>query len=169
MTATALLIIDVQKDLFRKKNSVYRGEEMLSNICELADRAHAAGVPVIYVQHENNTMPHGSDGWQLHPRLQPLDGDLLFQKQQSSALKVPPLKDALAKSGARRVIITGLVTHGCIKAACLDALKLGYEVILAADGQSNFNAQPKKVIAETLENLKVAGVIVKHTNEIKFA
>jgi len=168
MTKTALLIIDVQKELFQKKNPVYHGNEMLNNICELADRAHAAVIPVIYVQHENNTMPKGSDGWQLHPRLHPLDGDLTFQKQQSSALKVASLKDELSKSGVRQVIITGLVTHGCIKAACLDALKLGYEVILAEDGQSNFNARPKKIIDETLGNLKEVGVSVKQTCEITF-
>jgi nicotinamidase-related amidase len=166
--STALLIIDVQKELFQKKNPVYRGDEILTNICTLAERAHQAGVPVIYVQHENDTMPQGSDGWQLHPRLLPLDGDLFFQKQQSSSLKVQALQKALVSQGIRHLVITGLVTHGCVKAACLDAIKLGYQVTLVSDGQSNFNAKPAQVITETVASLSAAGVSMKTTREIEF-
>jgi nicotinamidase-related amidase len=169
MPTTALLIIDVQKELFQKKNPVYRGEEMLTNICVLAERAHQAGAPVIYIQHENNTMLQGSDGWQLHPRLQPLENDQFFQKQHSSAFEKSKLHETLASLGVRQVIVTGLVTHGCVKAACLDAHKLGYEVTLVSDGHSNFNAKPTRVIDETTAALSAAGVSLKSAKEIVFS
>jgi nicotinamidase-related amidase len=35
------------------------------------------------------------------------------------------------------VILTGLVTHGCVKATCEGALALGYAAVLAADGHSS--------------------------------
>jgi nicotinamidase-related amidase len=168
MTQTALLIIDVQKELFQKKTPVYHGDEMLTNICALAERSHQSGVPVIYVQHENNTMPQGSDGWQLHPRLQPLGSDLFFQKQHSSAFEKSKLHETLTGLGVRQVVITGMVTHGCVKAACLDALKLGYQVTLVSDGQSNFNAKPEQVITETVASLSAAGVNLKTAREIEF-
>lgn len=168
-TSTALLIIDVQKELFQKKNPVYQADEMLTNICTLAERAHQSGVPVIYIQHENNTMSKGSDGWQLHPRLQPRDGDLFFEKQHSSAFKVRPLQDTLASLGVRQLVIAGMVTHGCIKAACLDGVKLGYQVTLVTDGQSNFNSKPDQVIAATVEALCQVGVTLKTTREIEFS
>jgi nicotinamidase-related amidase len=167
-TTTALLIIDIQKELFQKKNPVYQADEMLTNVCRLAEQAHLAGVPVIYIQHDNNTMPQGTDGWQLHPRLQPIDGDLFFQKQHSSAFEKSKLHETLAGLGVHDLVITGLVTHGCVKAACLDALKLGYQVTLVSDGQSNFNPKPAQVIAETVETLRNAGVTLKPTSEIVF-
>ncbi|MFZ6028341.1 MAG: cysteine hydrolase family protein [Chloroflexota bacterium] len=169
MAATALLIIDVQNELFRKKTPVYRADEMLANICTLAECARQAGAPAIYVQHENNTMSKDSDGWQLHPHLRPHEGDLFFHKQQSSALKVNALQDALASLGIRQLVITGLVTHGCVKAACLDGIKLGYQVTLVSDGHSNFNANPVECIGETHEKLRQAGVSLKTTAEVTFA
>ena len=169
MTTSALLIIDVQNELFHKKTPVYHGDEMLTNICALAERAHESGVPVIYVQHENNSMLKGSDGWELHPRLQPQGSDLFFQKQHSSAFEKSKLHETLTGLGVRQVIITGMVTHGCVKAACLDALKLGYRVTLVSDGHSNFNAKPKQVIDETVTALAAAGVTLKPAHEIEFS
>jgi len=46
-TNTALLIIDVQRDLFEKSTPVYRGDLVLKNINTLVDRAHAANTTVI--------------------------------------------------------------------------------------------------------------------------
>jgi nicotinamidase-related amidase len=141
---------------------------MLANICHLTELAHQACVPVIYIQHDNNTMPQGSDGWQLHPRLRPLDSDLFFQKQHSSAFEKSKLNETLAGLGVRKLVITGLVSHGCVKAACLDALKLGYQVTLVSDGHSNFNPKPTQVIVETVEKLREAGVVLKPTCDIEF-
>jgi nicotinamidase-related amidase len=169
MKHTALLIIDVQKGLFSKKIPVYRGEEMIVNICHLTVKAHQEGMPVIYVQHTNSTLPENTDGWQLHPRLQPLESDLHIYKQRGSAFEKTPLNDILSTLGVRELVITGLVSHGCIKAACIDGVKLGYRVTLVSDGHSNFNQKPTQIIKETHEKLKEVGVVLKATGEIQFA
>jgi nicotinamidase-related amidase len=70
--------------------------------------------------------------------------------------------------GVRELVITGLVTHGCVKAACLDAVILGYQVTLVSDGHSNFNPKPAQVIAETVEMLREAGVTLNTAREIEF-
>jgi hypothetical protein len=41
-TKTALLVIDVQRDLFRKSHPIYRADELLNNINSLVERAHQA-------------------------------------------------------------------------------------------------------------------------------
>ena len=46
--------------------------------------------------------------------------------------------------GVKKLIITGLLTHGCVKGACLDAKKLGYEVVLVEDGHSIMIEMPKR-------------------------
>jgi aminoglycoside 6'-N-acetyltransferase len=168
MKRTALLIIDVQKGLFTKKIPIYLAEEMLTNICQLTAQAHQKGVPVIYVQHTNSTLPENTDGWQLHPHLQPLESDLFIHKQRGSAFEETELHEILSSLGVHEIIVTGLVSHGCIKAACLDGAKLGYRVTLVSDGHSNFHTKPAKIIKETHEKLNEVGVILKATREIQF-
>jgi nicotinamidase-related amidase len=168
MAQKALLIIDVQKGLFARKIRIYHAEEMLANICLLAGQAHQVGVPVIYVQHTNSTMPQGTDGWMLHPRLQPLESDLFVYKERGSAFEMTVLNGLLHTLNIHELIITGLVTHGCIKAACLDAAKLGYSVTLVSDGNSTFNPKPVKILNETYEILTKEGIVLKQTKEINF-
>jgi nicotinamidase-related amidase len=168
MKRTALLIIDVQKGLFTKKTPIYQGDEMLTNICQLAAQAHQEGVPVIYVQHTNSTMPENTEGWQLHPQLQPLDSDIFIHKQRGSAFEQTELHEILSSLGVREIVVMGLVSHGCINAACLDGVKLGYRVTLVSDGHSNFHQKPAKIIKETHEKLKDVGVVLKATCEVQF-
>ena len=42
----ALLVIDVQKELFEKSTPIYAADQLLENICALIDQAHSAQVPV---------------------------------------------------------------------------------------------------------------------------
>ena len=165
---TALLVIDVQNGLFAKSTPIYRAEALLANIGALVDRAHLAGALVCYVQHTNNSMPTGSEAWQLHPQLHPLDTDKLIQKQHGSAFQDTPLKTELDAGGITRLVVTGLVTHGCVKAACLDAKKFGYAVTLVTDGHSNFHKQAAQVIEEWQQKLAEAGVELKSTAQIEF-
>ena len=72
MEVTALLVIDVQQGLFRKSTPIYRAEALLDTIESLIERAHAAGVLVVYVQHASDkVLPFGSADWQLHPGCTP--------------------------------------------------------------------------------------------------
>jgi nicotinamidase-related amidase len=168
MLHKALLIIDVQKGLFEKKIPIYHADEMLINICQLAARAHTADVPVIYVQHTNSTMPENTDGWQLHPHLQPRDGDLFLRKQQGSAFENTTLNDILKSLDVQQLVVTGLVTHGCIKATCLDAIKYGYAVTLVSDANSNFNRKPVTIFEETYAQLTQLGIELKRTENIQY-
>jgi hypothetical protein len=82
---------------------------------------------VIYIQHASDrVLPFGSADWQLHPRLHPGEGDLIVHKQHGNAFEDTFLHRELAARSVGRVIVTGLVTHGCVKATCKGALALGY-------------------------------------------
>ncbi len=65
-------------------------------------------------------------------------------------------------------MVTGLVTHGCVKATCQGALKRGYLVTLVSDGHSNYHKKPEDVIGEW--NLKLAseGAEVCTASEVEF-
>ena len=167
--ATALLVIDVQHGLFRKSTPIYRAEPLLNTIATLIDRAHAAGALVVYIQHASDkVLPFGSADWQLHPRLHPGEGDLVVHKQHGNAFEDTPLHAALVERGVGRVIVTGLVTHGCVKATCLGALALGYTVTLAADGHSSYSKDAAQLIEEWNRKLGEAGASVAPASQIAF-
>lgn len=67
---SALLIIDVQKGLFVPPPA--DADAVIERINQLSARARQSGVPVIFVQHQtaDQELAHGSDGWQIEPRLQ---------------------------------------------------------------------------------------------------
>jgi len=167
--ATALLVIDVQHGLFRKSTPIYRAEPLLNTIATLIDRAHAAGALVVYIQHASDkVLPFGSADWQLHPRLHPGEGDLVVHKQHGNAFEDTSLHAELAGRGVGRVVVTGLVTHGCIKATCLGGLELGYEVVLAEDGHSSYSKDAARLIEEWNRKLSEAGAVVAPASQIAF-
>jgi nicotinamidase-related amidase len=100
--------------------------------------------------------------------MQPLDSDYILQKQRGSAFEKTSLNELLNSQGVQELIITGLVTHGCVKATCLDAVKLGYAVTLVSDANSNFNRAPVDILKETYAELVKVRVVLKQTKDIRF-
>ena len=167
--ASALLVIDLQHGLFHKSAPIYRAGPLLDTIDTLIERARSAGALVIMVQHASDkVLPFGSPDWQLHPRLLPAERDLVLHKQHGNAFEDTPLQAELAARGIGRLIITGLVTHGCVKATCLGALALGYDVVLAEDGHSSYSKDAAKLIEEWNRKLGEAGVVVLPAAQIEF-
>lgn len=167
MGEVALLVIDMQAGLFRKGTPVYRADELIANINSLIDAFHAATLPVVFIRHTNGTsLAEGTDDWQLHSGLHTADCDLLLNKKVSSAFKEKAVVLALKSLGIHGVVVTGLVTHGCVKAACEGAMEQGYAVTLAADGHSSFNADAEALIGFWNNKLGESGVDVTGTNAI---
>lgn len=165
----ALLVIDVQQGLFEKSTRIYKADDLLENITTLVDRAYQSGVPVIYVQHSAaKHLVKGSAEWQLHTQLQPQHKDYIIHKQHGNAFEDTPLDEMLRSLHVDTVVVTGLVTHGCVKATCLGARELGYNVILVRDGHSSFSKDAAKLIAEWNEKLSAGQVAVRPTAEITF-
>lgn len=166
---TALLIIDVQRELFEKSTPIYQTDVLLENICALIERARNAGVPIFFIQHSSEKiLLRGTEGWLLHPRLQPQPIDKIIEKHHGNAFEKTELKTELDALGIQKLVLAGLVTHGCVKATCLGALKLGYDVILARDAHSNFSPKAADLIAEWNKKLSQAGATLLKTQEIEF-
>lgn len=158
---TALLVIDVQQGLFDRPEPVFRDATLLEVIKALVERAQNALVPVFYLQHENKgTLRRGSPAWQLHPALAPLPDDRVLAKRHGSAFKETALQSELSRLGITRIIVAGLVSNGCVAATCRGAMRLGYEVVLVADGHSTYGRNPETKIQECNRLLATAGVRV---------
>ena len=166
---TALLVIDVQQGLFQKSTPIYQAEALIANIGYLQKKAHQAGAPVFFIQHSTDkVLPRGTPGWQLHPQVQPTEGDRLVEKHAGSCFEGTDLRQQLTALGVRRVVVCGLVTHGCVKAACQDGHALGYEVVLAQDAHSNFSKDAARVIEKWNEALSQGTVTLMRSAEVSF-
>jgi nicotinamidase-related amidase len=167
---TALLVVDVQQGQFDKPTPVYKAEDLVKNIRSLVDRAHQAGIPVFYIQHaDHSALIEGSAGWQIHPQLRPRETDHIVHKHHGNSFEDTTLKAALDQYKINTVVVTGLVTHGCVRATCIGAQKLGYKVILVGDAHSSFRKDADQLIQEWNQELSSANIRLATTKTLDFA
>jgi nicotinamidase-related amidase len=65
---SALLVVDVQNDV---GGGAHGRNSVVANIGGLVDRARRERVPVIWVEHSDEEITYGSDGWRTVPELRP--------------------------------------------------------------------------------------------------
>ncbi|VVN46947.1 Peroxyureidoacrylate/ureidoacrylate amidohydrolase RutB [Pseudomonas fluorescens] len=150
---TALLIIDVQQALCSGEYECFEIARVIDTINALSARARKAGVPVVLIQHEETGSPlaHDADGWQLAQRLETSPTDLRVRKTTGDSFYQTPLQKLLPKEDFECLVICGLQTDYCVNATLRQALKMGYDVVLAADAHStvdNGNLAADDIIAE---------------------
>lgn len=166
---TALLVIDVQKGLFERATPIYKAEAVLESINTLICEARGAEVPVIFIQHSNeNTLVSGSNAWELHPQIQPSENEMIIHKRYGNAFESTDLHAELTGRNVDTLVITGLVTHGCVRATCLGAIKMGYQVILVSDGHSNFSKDAPKLIEKWNKTLHKKGADLRAAKDLEF-
>lgn len=167
---TALLVIDVQKALFSRSSPIYKVEDLLRNINILVEKFQLNNALVVYIQHSNKKiLLKNSDGWQLHPDLIIKETDPIIHKIHGNAFKDTNLKQTLDSKGIDNIVITGLVTHGCVKATTIGAKELGYHVILIENGHSNYSKKAQNIIEEWNLKLSKEQVELSLADEVDFA
>ncbi|RLD99846.1 MAG: cysteine hydrolase [Bacteroidetes bacterium] len=166
---TALLVIDVQQALFTRHDPVFNGWKVIETINALVARAHLFGVRVVYIQHENDSiLKKDSDGWQLHPDLKPKATDLRIHKKKGNAFLGTTLQSDLEARGIKHLLITGLVTQGCVRATSLGGLEIDYNVFLVQGAHSNYNKDAESVIEKQEAELQEASVHLVTHEQIDF-
>lgn len=138
MPRTALIAIDVQQALFAPLPRPHEADAVITRINDLSARARAAGVPVVFVQHETATgrLAHGSDGWALPAALVAEAADLRFRKATPDAFLRTGLAEALAARGITHLVLCGYASEFCIDTSTRRAAALGWAVTLAADAHT---------------------------------
>lgn len=138
---TALLVIDVQNIMFSYSGGVYEGEEVLKNIKEAIDKAREAEVPVIYIQHcDDSHFKEGTEGWQIHSFIAPQAGELVIKKTKNDSFYKTSLKETLDKLGIEQLVICGMQTEFCVDTTCRAAFSHGYKNILIRNGHTTFDS-----------------------------
>lgn len=152
---TALLIIDVQRGVMA---TCFDREGVLSRIGTLISRARSAGVPVVFIQHEEPQMQRHSSEWQLEEDLDFRPGDLVVNKTYRDAFADTTLLAELEGLDAGRLVIAGAQSDYCVRSTAHRAAIEGFTFTLVSD-------------AHTTEDLVFEGVavsapqIIAHTNQ----
>ena len=148
----ALLVIDVQNGVVA---GAHRRDEVVANINTLVERARAADVPVVWVQHSDKDLPAGSDAWRYVPELVRREAEPLVQKLYGDSFEDTDLEALLAERGVGRLVVTGAQTDACVRSTLHGALTRGYDVTLVGDAHTTEDLTaygaptPEQVIAHT--------------------
>jgi nicotinamidase-related amidase len=128
-----LVVVDAQVGVMAE---AWDSERIVKNVARAVERARAEGAPVVWVQHSDEELPHGSPEWQLMPELVPAEGEPLIHKHFNSSFEQTDLEEELARLGATHVALAGAATNWCIRATAYGALDLGYDLTLIKDAHT---------------------------------
>ncbi|MDD3214850.1 MAG: cysteine hydrolase family protein, partial [Eubacteriales bacterium] len=137
MKPDAMLVIDVQTALV--KAGPYHKEQLLDTISGLLSACRHAEIPVIYVQHDDEELVPGSEGWRITPEVAPEAGEKCFEKQFSSAFRKTGLQSYLQKLNVQNLLVCGMQTEYCVDTTIRVAFELGYNVTVPKGGTSTFD------------------------------
>jgi nicotinamidase-related amidase len=128
-----LVVVDVQVGVVA---NAWQAQRVIGNVARAVQRARAQDVPVIWVQHADDELIHGSPAWQWVPELVPAAGELRIHKHHNSSFEGTPLEGELAKLGASHLVLAGAATNWCIRATAYAALERGYDLSLVSDAHT---------------------------------
>lgn len=127
-----------------------RMDLVVPNIRRLQDAFRAAELEVIHVRIASMTadgrdcgpshkkLGHGaapgSSDAEILPELAPAGDELVFSKTAGSVFCATNIEYVLRNLGITTLVVTGVVTTGCVHTAVTDAADRGFHVILVEDG-----------------------------------
>lgn len=135
----ALIVIDVQNEYVTGDLPIEYPpvDASLANVARAIDAAHAAGVPVIVVQHVAPAgapiFAPGTDGVALHPVVAGRPHAHLIVKAQASAFAGTDLAAWLDAHGIDTLTVAGYMTHNCNASTVYHAAHAGLTVEYLSD------------------------------------
>lgn len=181
-----LLLVDLQRDFLPGGSlPVPFGEEALAGARGALSAFVAAGLPVAasrdwhpadhcsFTARGGPWPPHavaGTEGADFGPGLELPGAACVVSKatqasrEAYSAFDGTDLERQLDAVGTRRLFVAGLATDWCVRATVLDALALGYEVVLLGDAIAAVDAHPGDG-ARALAEMVQAGARLAETRD----
>lgn len=131
--ATALLVIDMQNGV---ADNLHERDRVVGTIDGLVTRARAQGTPVVWVRHQSDELPEGSEPWQIIPAFAPAADEAVVDKRYGDSFEDTTLEDTLAARGVGRLVVTGAQTDACVRSTIHGGFARGYDVTLVSDAHS---------------------------------
>jgi nicotinamidase-related amidase len=132
--ATALLLIDIQNDYFPGGNMELEGSlEASLRAREILASFRQKNLPVVHIQHVAARpgaiffLPD-TEGVKIHANVEPLPGEVIFQKNYPNSFRGTPLLDHLRDNKVDSVVVCGMMTHMCVDATVRAAFDYNLKV-----------------------------------------
>ncbi|MEH3130569.1 MAG: isochorismatase family protein [Mycolicibacterium neoaurum] len=149
---SALLVVDVQDQVVA---DAVRRDEVVAAIGRLVDRARAQNVAVVWVQHSDAELVHGSAGWRIVDELVPADTEPIIEKEHGDSFEATDLEDVLHRLRVGRLVVAGACSDQCVRSTIHGAFVRGYDVTLVGDAHTTVDLTqwgappPEMVVAHT--------------------
>ena len=130
---TALLVVDMQTDVIA---GAHARDAVVKNVETLVAKARRDHVCVIWVQHADEQLRKGSDGWRIVPELTPGDAEPLLEKIYGDSFEDTDLEAVLSGLGVGRLVVVGAQSDACIRSTIHGAFVRGYDVTLVSDAHT---------------------------------
>ena len=126
----ALVLIDYQPEIFATIRSETRADLVELNVRLLARTAKAFNMPIVL---SSVGVAAGINGPTQPGILSELPGVQVLDRTTMNAFEDSAFRDAVKKTGRKRLIFGGLHTEICLTFAVVEALKAGYETMFVTD------------------------------------
>jgi nicotinamidase-related amidase len=131
-----LIVIDAQREYVDGALPLTGVEAALARIAESLTKARAAGTPVVHVQHKGRAgdlFDPETTRFAFTDQATPIAGETIVQKGLPNSFAGTNLGEVLEKTGRKRLILAGFMTHMCVSATARAALDLGYQSTVLSD------------------------------------
>jgi nicotinamidase-related amidase len=157
-------------------------DAILPNVRSIQDAFRSAGQEVMHVRVAYRTLD-GRDGGTAYmpsteveplprdarddeflPEVAPVGDEIIFNKTSASVFNSTGIDKVLQRMGIKHLVVTGIVTDGCVELSSRDASDRGYAVTLVTDGCS---ASTQAAHEDAMQRMNDGGfVALKATGEI---
>jgi len=138
MTATALIVIDVQESFRVRENwQAVNHPDIAERVDRLVRAARDSGDLVVWVLHTEPGTNDAFDPANGHVRLieglQPIEGEPVIEKTSHNAFTTTNLQQLLTQHGITELVISGIRTEQCCETTTRLASDLGYDVVFVTE------------------------------------
>jgi nicotinamidase-related amidase len=144
LSKSALILIDCQNTYREGVMQLEGVEPALAECAKMLDRARAAGIPVIHIQHDAGVgSPYDVRGHSgaIADVVAPRTGEAIVVKAFPSSFEQTDLHARLQALGVTDLVLTGFMTHMCVNSTARAAFNHGYRPTVVA------NATATRVLA----------------------
>lgn len=143
------MLIDIQNDYFEKGTmTLVNSDKACANAKRLLERFRSQMLPVIFIQHiaanpaATFFLPDTA-GAEIHPSIQPIDGEKVIVKHFPNSFRGTELMDYLQTNNITDLVICGMMTHMCVDATTRAAKDLGFNITVIGDACATRNLEIK--------------------------
>lgn len=151
---TALLVVDVQRGVVA---AAHDRDAVIANISALVDRAREAGTAVVWVQHQDDELVAGSEGWEYVEELRRAEAEPVVHKRFGDSFEDTDLEEVLAERRVGHLVVAGAQTDACIRSTLHGAIVRGYDATLVADAHTTDDPSAYGLPLD-------AAAVIAHTN-----